>query len=370
MINVSDVFLLLASLYEFPVSKTFIKSLYNSHKNFPFLFTSNSHDLESKLNSEEQRKLQELRRLVKNLNLTDIGDTLKRKHIKFLSYSEKEYSEKLKAINDPPFGLFYKGNIELLNYKKSVAIVGTRSATTYGLNIAKKIASLLAKENVTIISGLASGIDSSAHIGGIEGGKTIAVLGTGPDIIFPSENKELHLKILEKNNLIISEYPPKTPGTPWNFPQRNRIISALSDAVIIIEGDIQSGAMITARFAIKQGKPLFALPGPIDLSTSNGPNLLIKSGVAELLTSVNDVLEKIGEPKQVKLDLKDSTKKDLEELNERQKTIYKFFSTQTKSFDCLLKETNLNIQELIRELSMLELKGIIEKTPDGGYIRC
>ena len=142
----------------------------------------------------------------------------------------------------------------------------------------------------------------------------------------------------------------------------------LSDGVVVIEGDVQSGAMITARFAIKQGKPLFALPGPIDSPMSNGPNVLIKSGVAELLTSVQDILEKIGEGKQIKFDLKDDTEK-LEALSEKQKIIYKIISPQSKTFDNLISETNFNVQELLKELSILELKGLIEKEADGKYAK-
>jgi DNA processing protein len=168
--------------------------------------------------------------------------------------------------------------------------------------------------------------------------------------------------------LILSEYIPATEAMPWNFPQRNRIISALSDAVIVIEGDLQSGALITARFAIKQDKPLFALPGPIDSPASNGPNILIKSGVAELLTSVEDILEKIGESRQIKLDLENNDEK-LNNLSEKEKHIYKLLSSVSKSFEILIEEVNIPVQELLKYLSMLELKGFVEKTQEGGYVK-
>jgi len=177
----------------------------------------------------------------------------------------------------------------------------------------------------------------------------------------------LYDEIVDKGGLIISEYPVGTEGLPWNFPQRNRIISALSNAVVIVEGDLQSGAMITARFAIKQSKPLFALPGPIDSPQSNGPNILIKSGVGELLVSVNDVLEKIGEGKQVNLNLNNSRREE-DRLTEKQKNIYKYIDSYSRSFDNLLKESKLTTQELLCELSILELKGFIEKTTEGGYV--
>lgn len=368
MDNLRDLFLLLSSSIEFQSYKVLIKNLYSSFDNLLELFTNNFKNLDSKLKKEEIKKLQDLNAQINKLKINTIKKILEEKDIKYLAYCEENYPKKLKAIDDPPVGLFYKGNIDVLSKTKSVAIVGTRSATNYGMNISSKIASLLAEQNIIVISGLASGIDASAHIGSLKTGKTIAVLGTGVDIVFPISNEKLFKEVIDKDSLIISEYPPGTDGLPWNFPQRNRIISALSDAVVIIEGDLQSGAMITARFAIKQGKPLFALPGSIDSPMSNGPNILIKSGVAELLTSVNDILEKIGESKQIEIKFDDG-KSNLDKLTERQKNIYNSLSSHAKGFDSLIQETNLASQELIRELSMLELKGIIEKTIDGGYVR-
>ena len=251
---------------------------------------------------------------------------------------------------------------------KHIAIVGTRSSTNYGNNVTKKISSLLSEQNIVIVSGLASGIDTSAHLGAVKFGKTVAVVGTGVDNVFPSENKQLAKDIISGGGLILSEYIPDTPASPWNFPQRNRLISALSDAVIVIEGDLQSGAMITARFAIKQDKPLFALPGPVDSLVSNGPNILIKSKVAELLTSVDDVLEKIGESKQIKLNLEDKNEK-LNSLSEKEKDIYRLLSSDSKDFESLIRETNLSVQELLKHLSILELKGFVEKAADGGFVR-
>ena len=366
MLSDRDICLILSNLSEVYIGKSFIKKL-SGFNNFSELFSADLDNFKSRLTYEEINKLKEIRQHTEKTPLEKYKKDLEIKEIKFISYFDKEYPEKLKEILDPPFGLFYKGKLDLLN-KKSVAIVGTRNATHYGMKTAKEIASLFAKQDIVIVSGMASGIDTSAHLGTLEHGKTIAVLGTGVDIIFPASNKDLYHTILKKDGLVVSEYPCGTEGAPWNFPQRNRIISALSDAVIVIEGDIQSGAMITARFAIKQGKPLFALPGPIDSPMSNGPNILIKSGVAELLTSVNDVLEKIGESKQIEIKFNDG-KIPLDKLSAKQKAIYNLLSSQTKSFDNLIQEIKIETQELIRELSVLELKGLVEKTTDGGYVK-
>ena len=366
--DVKDLFLALTCAVKFQSEKTLIKKLYNSCENFVEVFTSNKNNYKLNITNEQSEKIIRLRNQIKKTIVNEVKNLLKEKEIKFIAFCEKEYPLKLKEILDSPPVLFYKGDISNLNNLKHVAIVGTRLPTNYGITIAKKLSSLFAERNIVVVSGLASGIDTCAHSGAVKAGKTIAVVGTGVDYVFPSENKELASEIVLKGGLIISEYPPGTPATPWNFPQRNRIISALSDAVVVIEGGLQSGAMITARFAIKQDKPLFALPGPIDSTPSNGPNILIKSKAAELLTSVDDILEKIGEGKQIKLDLKSSNEK-VESLSEKEKTIYKLLSSQSKNFEILIQETNFDVQDLLKHLSMLELKGMVEKVQDGGYVR-
>ena len=363
-----DIFLFLTTLTEINPSKISIKKLYSTLDDFTELFSGDLNIFKEKISKDDIERIKLIKSFFDEKKLNEIEKCLKGKEINFLAYSEKDYPAKLKEISDPAFGLFYRGNLNLLNNSKSVAIVGTRNPTNYGLSMSRKIASLLAEQKITIVSGLASGIDAAAHIGALESGKTIAVLGTGVDVAFPTCNKNLYEELLKKENLILSEYPPETVGLPWNFPQRNRIISALSDAVLVIEGDLQSGALITARFAIKQDKALFALPGPIDSPASNGPNILIKSGVAELLTSINDILEKIGEDKQIELDLKNNNEK-LDGLSEKEKEIFKLLSSSPTNFDKLLQETNLSVQELSKHLSMLELKRLVEKTQDGGYVR-
>ena len=165
--NDKDLFLLLASLTDAYVNKALIKRLYNLSENFLDLFSNNLNDFKTKITTEEVQKLHEVKNKIKALDLSNIKRALDKKNIQFLALCEKEYPDKLKEIDDPPPGLFYKGNPGILNNLKTVAIVGTRAATNYGINISKKIASLLAKENIAIVSGLASGIDTSAHIGAL-----------------------------------------------------------------------------------------------------------------------------------------------------------------------------------------------------------
>lgn len=210
--------------------------------------------------------------------------------IEEISINSKEYPQNLKNIYDPPKKIYLIGNKDLL-YQKGIAIVGARDATQYGKKIAYNLAKELSEQNIVIISGLAIGIDSYAHKGSLEKG-TIAVLGSGIDNIYPKENLELAREIIKNKGCIISEYPLGTKPERLHFPQRNRIISGLSDGVVVIEASKKSGALITAEFALEQGKEVFAVPGDINKKQSEGTNQLIKDG-AILLTSATDILENI-----------------------------------------------------------------------------
>ena len=218
--------------------------------------------------------------------------------IEKISINEKEYPQQLKNIYDPPQCLYVLGNKKILN-QKGIAIVGSRKCTNYGKEMAIKISEELSKNKINIISGLAIGIDSYAHFGNIkiqniknEYGKTIAVLGSGIDQIYPKQNVELARKIIQTGGCIISEYPIGTMPKKEHFTQRNRIISGLSMGVVIVEAQEKSGALITADFAVEQGREVFAIPGDINKKESIGSNQLIKDG-AKMVTSVVDILEEI-----------------------------------------------------------------------------
>ncbi len=220
----------------------------------------------------------------------EILDFCEKHSVRLLHCNEPAYPTKLKWIYDYPVLLYVYGELPNLNEKLSVAVVGTRSYTDYGRIIAYRVGGGLAKAGAVVISGLALGNDSFGHLGCLEnGGKTIAVMGTGIDKIYPSEHREL-AKIIAKNGAVITEYPPKSKGLGWHFPQRNRIISGLSDAVVIVEADARSGAMITASCATDQNRGVYAVPGDITSESSEGPISLIKDG-AKPITNAYDVLE-------------------------------------------------------------------------------
>jgi len=223
-------------------------------------------------------------------NLDKYLKYMNQNNIEIITIKDKYYPDKLKVIYDPPVVLYVKGNKKILN-EISVAIVGCRSCTTYGQNISKKLAYNLSLNNINVISGLARGIDSFAHKGSLVAkGKTIAVVGCGLDRVYPEENTGLFNEIIKNNGVIVSEYIVGTKPIAKNFPRRNRIISSLSNGVIVVEAREKSGTLITVDFALEQGKNIYAIPGNIDNPNAYGTNNLIKQG-AKVLTSIQDILE-------------------------------------------------------------------------------
>lgn len=211
--------------------------------------------------------------------------------IKTIKINDKEYPEDLRKIYDPPKQLYCLGNTELLQVNNKIAIIGCRDYSEYGKNIAKKFAYMLSKKGIVIVSGGARGIDSFAHQGSIIAKSgTIAVLGNGIDYVYPPENKRLEEEIIRNNGLLLSEYPNGTKPSKYTFPARNRIISALSRGILVVEAKHKSGTLITVDFGLEQGKNIYAIPGNIDSLNATGTNELIKQG-AKIVTSINDIIE-------------------------------------------------------------------------------
>lgn len=249
----------------------------------PEIIFKKKEELQLILTKEEYNELcqEEMEILLREL------EEIKKYNIKIINIFDDYYPEQLRYIYDSPVVLFALGNIELLK-QDSIAIVGARQCSGYGKIIAKEIAKQIARKNINVISGLAKGIDSFAHIGA--DGKTIAVLGSGLDVMYPKENTKLAKNILEKGGLIISEYNLGTKPDKLNFPRRNRIISGISNSVIVIEANERSGSLITAEFALEQGKDVYAVPGNITSKYSIGTNNLIKEGAIPY-TCIKDILQ-------------------------------------------------------------------------------
>jgi len=225
-------------------------------------------------------------------NLDKYIEYMEKEKINIVTINDKEYPKKLKKIEDYPMYLYTRGNIELLN-RNSIAMVGTRNCTNYGKKIAGDFAKKLVANNFIIVSGLAKGIDTFSHMGTLnKKSSTIAVLGCGIDRIYPKENEKLAQEILNNEGLIVSEYIMGSKVEKLNFPARNRIISGLSDAILVVEAPNKSGALITVDFALEQGKEVFAIPGNINSFFSIGSNNLIKDG-AKLVNNIEDILQEL-----------------------------------------------------------------------------
>ena len=215
-------------------------------------------------------------------------DFIQKENIKILTIEDKEYPQILKTIYDYPVSIYIKGNEKILNMP-AIGIVGCRESTSYGKKVAQYFAYHLSKRNISIISGLAKGIDSQSHIGAIKAkGITIGVIGNGLDIVYPKENQYLYEKIIKENGAIISEYPLGVKPIKMNFPERNRIISGMSKGIIVVEAKKKSGTLITVDFALEQGRNVYVVPGNIDEVNSVGTNDLIKQG-AQMVTTYKDI---------------------------------------------------------------------------------
>lgn len=287
--------------------------------------------------------------------------------IKINDKSEK-YPKRALQIKNHPKTLYALGNIDLLNKEKTIAIVGARECTEYGRKVASYFSNELAKEDICIISGMAIGIDAAAHNMAIEEvGKTIAVLGGGFNCIYPKENEWLFNKILANDGCIITEYDLNVEANMRNFPKRNRIISGLSDGVLVVEAEYRSGSTITAGYAKEQGKTVYSIPSNIDSSKGIGTNRLIQEG-AKLVTKPSQICEymKINLAKQIK-------EKSKIEINtiipEEYLPIYNLLSDQPIHINKIAKQLNTTISELNAIITLMELDGYIMQLPGNQFIK-
>lgn len=301
------------------------------------------------------------------INPDDEYEKLKRSAAYAVSLEESEYPFLLKNIYDPPPVIYYKGELPI-NETRTIGIVGTRRASRYGLETARKMAQSLVENGFTIISGLAAGIDTAAHQAALEaGGKTVAVFGCGVDVIFPAENRELAKKI-ETSGSLVSEFPLGAAPDKGSFPRRNRVISGLSLGVIVVEGHYDSGAMITAKYALDQGREVFAVPGNVEAEQSKGPHWLIKQG-AKLVEGVEDVLDELklqipNHKSQTNIKSQIITaKRDYSGLSLDEQKIAGVLAVEPKYIDNISIETGLPIAQVSGLLAVLEMKNMVKQLP-------
>ena len=317
--------------------------------------------LKGKLSNQEIRELLESK---KSFYPDECLEKLAKKNINFVCIEDEIYPAKLLPYSHKPYFLFYKGKLPDKEIP-AVAMVGARACSGYGRNMAKKLGRELSQNGVQIISGMARGIDTYSGLGALEGKTpTFAVLGCGVDICYPAENIEIYEDIL-KNGGILSEYPPASRPLAWHFPMRNRIISGLSDKILVVEAKEKSGSLITVEWALEQGKDIMAVPGRVGDRLSSGCNRLIKSG-AGIVISVEDVLEEF---KYIVFNRGSDTINQEKILEKDFLLLYSELSLQPKNIYELMDATGLEYERLVEMLLQLQLKGLIEQPSYNYYSR-
>ena len=287
---------------------------------------------------------------------------LEEKNIIPVTQLHADYPQQFLPMQDAPATLYCMGDTKLLNYPRMVAMVGTRSPTHSGRKAAQMIAKELAENGVLVVSGMARGIDTYAHLGALDGeGHTIAVLGCGPDVVYPPENKQLYERILEKG-LVVSEYLPGMQPMPGNFPVRNRIVSGISMGVIVVEAAQKSGTHSTVNFANDQGKDVFAVPGSIDSKMSAVPNQLLKEG-ARIVTDAQDVLDNFGWTKRTT----QPTARLNVQLSYEEAKVMAILELGQATFDDIYAQADFTPPQLASLLTMMELKGLLSMLPGRIY---
>ncbi|MDQ1317184.1 MAG: DNA-protecting protein DprA [Candidatus Poribacteria bacterium] len=297
-------------------------------------------------------------------------DLINQHNCKLITITDENYPSSLKAIYDPPPILYVKGNL-LPADSYAISVVGTRNATTYGIKVAEQLSSQLASKGITIVSGMAYGIDTFAHKGALNAkGRTIAVMGCGLDIIYPAENSSLFEKIVS-SGAVISELPMGTKPHRGMFPRRNRIISGMSLGTLVVEASKRSGAMITVDCALEQGREVFAVPGQIFSDTSKGTNELIKQG-AKLVDSVEDILNELPSytfQSSENESLKNEDALIESQLSQEESAIWKVINSSPIHIDDISKRSALPIYKVSSTLVMLELKGLIQQLAGKMFVR-
>ncbi|MGC1105778.1 MAG: DNA-processing protein DprA [Candidatus Acidiferrales bacterium] len=294
---------------------------------------------------------------------------------RLITWDEPLYPQMLREIYDPPPLLYVKGNTGLLN-RHAIAIVGTRRPTPYGNQMAERLARDLVARGLLIVSGLARGIDATAHKGALSSaqGVTVGILGCGIDVIYPKENRKIFAEI-EERGAIISEFPMGTFPAPQNFPIRNRIIAGMARGVVVVEGQQYSGSLITARLAMEFGREVFAVPGNATQPASFGPNQLIKQG-AKLVTGWEDVIEELPTPIRAELvpvETTDGARRASlveESLGPAEKTLYVLLEVDaSKHVDELVEQSKMNSSEVLSTLFELEMKGLVQQLPGKQFLK-
>lgn len=284
---------------------------------------------------------------------------------RLLTREDPSYPALLREISDPPEGLWCDGCVDCLRESSMIAIVGSRVCSPYGAKIAFELASQLTAHGVTVISGMARGIDQAAHEGALSaGGKTVAILGFGLDIAIKTLQRDLAKKILS-GGALLSEFPEGTPGSRWNFPKRNRLMSGMCLGVVVVEANAKSGALITANFALEQGREVFAIPGNIDSPLSEGTNRLIQNG-AKLTMTVEDILEELPALRTME---RVNSRIDANFEDTEEGRILRLLSSHPCHMDELVLASGVSVEKMGALLLGLEMKGQVRALPGARFVK-
>ncbi len=361
--NVKDKFWIAFSSIE-QLDSNFVQRLYNYFGDIEVAFSSSLSDL-SQIDGLNIKKAQTFIEQRKNVNPDKVLDEVLRRGISFLTFEDEKYPRMLKNISDPPMVLYIKGDLSSCNLDKTLAVVGSRRSSTASKDVLTKIISELRNTDICIVSGLASGIDTTAHTAAINNNvKTIGVIASGFDFVYPTANRELYKKIEDGGGAILTEYFPTFQPLQFRFPQRNRIVSGISYGTLVAEAAIKSGALITANLTLEQGRELMCIPGLVSNPNTEGIYKLLKQG-ATMVTEAEDILSaldwEIKPDKQLKI--------DLELFSEEEEKILKSIEIEPKGFDAISSETAIGSDNLLVALTNLELSGVIKQIEGEKYKR-
>lgn len=344
------------------IDSSFIQRLYNYFGDIEAAFNAN--DL-SAIDGLSVRKAENFFRIRDKVNPDKAVEKVAERGIKYLTFEDENYPKMLHNIDNPPSVIYYKGDLFDCNLNKTLAVVGSRKASTYAKDALAKIISEFQNTDICIVSGLATGIDTTAHISALENNlKTIGVIASGFDFTYPAANKDLYKRIENGNGAVLTEYYPTFEPLKFRFPQRNRIVSGLSYGTLVAEASLKSGALITSNLTLEQGRELMCIPGLITNPNTQGIYKLLKNG-ASLVTCADDVLEALG----WEVKMEQQTLFNLPDLSEDEKCIYDALEIEDKCVDELQAFTKLSIDNLLMYLTTMELKGIIKQVDGDRYKR-
>ena len=344
------------------IDSSFIQRLYNYFGDIEKAF--NADDLSS-IDGLSVKKAENFLRLRDKVDIDKAVKEVEERGIKFLTFEDENYPCMLKNIDNPPSVLYYKGDLKSCNLERTLAVVGSRRATRYAKEALEKIISEFQNTDICIVSGLATGIDTTAHVAALDNNlKTIGVIASGFDYTYPAANKNLYKRIENGCGVIVSEYYPTFQPLKFRFPQRNRIVSGLSYGTLVAEASLKSGALITANLTLEQGRELMCIPGLITNPNTEGIYKLLKNG-ATLVTCADDILEALG----WEVKVEQGNLFNLPDLSDDEKIIYEALEIEEKCVDELQAFTKLSIDNLLMYLTTMELKGIIKQVDGDRYKR-